>query len=192
MSDHPDGPETARVVWQAAAHLLGYPEGDFWARLPLVRAAAGTRFGPFLDHLARTDRGELAAQYVETFDFRRRCCLYLTYYTDGDTRRRGESLAGLKTRYRAGGWELCEDELPDYLPVILEFAALDPGGAEILRENRAGLELLRLALHECTSPYGSVIDTVCAALPPISGAERAAVARLAGQGPPAESVGVYG
>ncbi|WP_433253596.1 nitrate reductase molybdenum cofactor assembly chaperone [Streptosporangium sp. CA-135522] len=191
MSDHPAGHGGARVVWQAAAHLLAYPKEDFWARLPLVRDAAGGHFGPFLDHLSRVEPGELAAHYVETFDFRRRCCLYLTYYTDGDTRRRGESLARLKARYRAGGWELCEDELPDYLPVMLEFAALDPDGAAILRENRAGLELLRSALHECASPYGSVIDAVCAALPPIGAADRAAVARLAGQGPPAESVGVY-
>ncbi|ACZ84910.1 nitrate reductase molybdenum cofactor assembly chaperone [Streptosporangium roseum] len=192
MSGRPPGPGTDRVVWQAAAHLLAYPEEAFWVRLPLIREAAGARFGPFLDHLARADRGELAAHYVETFDFRRRCCLYLTYYADGDTRRRGESLAALKARYRAGGWELCGDELPDYLPVVLEFAALDPEGAAILRENRAGLELLRLALHECASPYGSVINAVCATLPPISGAERALVTRLSGQGPPAESVGVYG
>ncbi|MGV9776292.1 nitrate reductase molybdenum cofactor assembly chaperone [Streptosporangium sp. NPDC003464] len=190
MSGHPAGHGADRVVWQAAAHLLAYPDEDFWARLPLVRQAAGARFGPFLDHLARVDRGALAAHYVETFDFRRRCCLYLTYYVDGDTRRRGESLAALKVRYRAGGWELCGDELPDYLPVVLEFAALAPDGAAILRDNRAGLELLRLALRECASPYGSVIDAVCATLPPLSGAERALVARLAGQGPPAESVGV--
>ncbi len=186
------GQRKDRVVWQAAAHLLAYPDECFWERLPLVRRAAAPYFGPFLDHLARVGRGELAAHYVEIFDLRRRCCLYLTYYVDGDTRRRGESLARLKVRYRARGWELCGGELPDYLPVLLEFAALEPDGAAVLRENRAGLELLRLALHECASPYGSVADAVCATLPPVDEAERAAVARLAGQGPPTESVGVYG
>ncbi|GAA3098520.1 nitrate reductase molybdenum cofactor assembly chaperone [Streptosporangium carneum] len=181
-----------RVVWQAAAHLLAYPDEHFWERLPLVRAAAGPCFEAFLGHLSRVGRGELAAHYVETFDLRRRCCLYLTYYADGDTRRRGASLARLKVRYRACGWELCGDELPDYLPVMLEFAALEPEGAAVLRDNRAGLELLRLALRECGSPYGSVVEAVCATLPPVDRAERALVARLAGQGPPSESVGVYG
>lgn len=185
-------PRDDRVRWQAAAHLLAYPDERFWERLPLILGAAPPCFGPFLDHLARADHGELAAHYVEIFDLRRRCCLYLTYYADGDTRRRGESLARLKVRYRASGWELCEDELPDYLPVMLEFAALEPDGAAVLREHRAGLELLRLALDECGSPYGTVVDAVCAALPPVGEAERAAVARLAGQGPPSESVGVYG
>ncbi|MEU6999477.1 nitrate reductase molybdenum cofactor assembly chaperone [Nonomuraea sp. NPDC046570] len=179
------------VVRQAAAHLLAYPDEHFRQRLPMIRAAAGRHYADFLREIDRLGAGELAAHYVETFDLRRRCCLYLTYYSDGDTRRRGESLTALKARYRAAGWELCEDELPDYLPVVLEFAALDPAGEEILREHRAGLELLRTALHERRSPYGLLVDTVAATLPPVTDAERAAALLLARQGPPAESVGVY-
>jgi nitrate reductase delta subunit len=179
------------VIWQAAAHLLAYPDERFWRRLPLIEEAAEPHFGEFLSRAAALGPGELAAHYVETFDLQRRCCLYLTYYADGDTRRRGESLAALKRRYRTAGWELMEDELPDFLPVMLEFAALDPSGPALLGEHRAGLELLLAALTERASPYAHVIGTVCAALPPITAAQRAAVMRLAGDGPPAETVGGY-
>ncbi|MGW4791369.1 nitrate reductase molybdenum cofactor assembly chaperone [Nonomuraea sp. NPDC004297] len=183
---------TTAIVWQAAAHLLAYPDERFWRRLPLIREAAEPHFASFLASAADLGPGELAAHYVETFDLQRRCCLYLTYYAHGDTRRRGAALAALKVRYRAAGWELMDDELPDFLPVMLEFAALDPSGVALLREHRAGLELLRTALTERDSPYRHVVGTICAALPPITGAERARAARLAAAGPPAESVGVYG
>ncbi|MFI7466347.1 nitrate reductase molybdenum cofactor assembly chaperone [Nonomuraea sp. NPDC049646] len=179
------------VIWQAAAHLLAYPDERFHRRLPLIREAAEPHFAAFLARIADLDAGDLAAHYVDTFDLRRRCCLYLTYYTDGDTRRRGASLAALKQRYRLAGWELMDDELPDFLPVVLEFAALDPSGVAVLREHRVGLDLLLSALTELDSPYAEVIGVVCAALPPPTAAERAAAHRLAAGGPPAETVGGY-
>jgi nitrate reductase molybdenum cofactor assembly chaperone NarJ/NarW len=179
------------VIWQAAAHLLAYPDERFQHRLPLIKEAAEPHFATFLTRVAAMDPGDLAAHYVETFDLQRRCCLYLTYYTDGDTRRRGASLAALKQRFRAAGWELMDDELPDFLPVMLEFAALDPSGETLLQEHRPGLELLLSALTEKDSPYAEVIATVCAALPPPTPAERAAARRLAAAGPPAETVGGY-
>ncbi|SEG98851.1 nitrate reductase delta subunit [Nonomuraea solani] len=179
------------VIWQAAAHLLAYPDERFWRRLPLIEEAAQPHFGGFLTRATELGPGELAAHYVDTFDLNRRCCLYLTYYADGDTRRRGESLAALKSRYRAAGWEPMEDELPDFLPVLLEFAALDPSGADLLSDHRAGLELLLAALTERDSPYADVVGTLCATLPPITAAQRTRAARLAAAGPPAESVGVY-
>ncbi|MFI7707056.1 nitrate reductase molybdenum cofactor assembly chaperone [Nonomuraea sp. NPDC049480] len=182
---------TKPVIWQAAAHLLAYPDERFWRRLPLIKDAAEPYFAAFLDRAAELGAGELAAHYVETFDLDRRCCLYLTYYTDGDTRRRGESLAALKRRYRAAGWELMEDELPDFLPVVLEFAAVDPAGVALLAEHRVGLELLLAALTERGSPYAHVIGAVCRALPPITAAQRERARRLAAGGPPAETVGGY-
>ncbi|SEU28683.1 transglycosylase family protein [Nonomuraea wenchangensis] len=64
-----------KVLWQAAAHLLAYPDERFWRRLPLIREAAAPYFAPFLDRVAKLGAGELAAHYVETFDLDRRCCL---------------------------------------------------------------------------------------------------------------------
>jgi nitrate reductase delta subunit len=135
---------------------------------------------------------ELAAHFVETFDHRRRCCLYLTYYAHGDTRRRGVALLRFKTAYRRAGLQLAPDELPDHLAVVLEFAATtDPElGRALLLEHRAGVELLRLALEDASSPYVDVLRAVNATLPPLAGSDREAVMRLAAEGPPAEEVGL--
>jgi nitrate reductase delta subunit len=62
----------------------------------------------------------------------------------------------------------------------------------LLREHRAGLELLRLALHDTASPYADLLDAVSATLPDPSPRDREAVLRLAAEGPPAEEVGLEG
>jgi nitrate reductase delta subunit len=156
-----------------------------------LEESVGAPLGRFLDHVARTPLTELAADYVATFDHRRRCCPYLTYYAHGDTRNRGMALLTLKQTYTAAGLRLVDDDLPDHLAVVLEYAATDPqGGAKLLVTHRAGLELLRLALHECHSPWANVLDSVSATLPALGADEQLAVTRLAAQGPPEEQVGL--
>ncbi|MFI5909825.1 nitrate reductase molybdenum cofactor assembly chaperone [Dactylosporangium sp. NPDC051541] len=179
------------AVRQAQSLLLGYPDPVLLQRLPLLRRVADPHLDRFLDHLERTPLPALAADYVATFDHRRRCCLFLTYYTHGDTRNRGMALLRLKQTYAAAGLHLTEEELPDHLAVLLEYAAADPGtGLALLEEHRAGLELLRVALHDAGSPWAAVLDSVSATLSPLPGDQRVAVARLAAQGPPAEQVGL--
>jgi nitrate reductase delta subunit len=184
------------LVWQSASLLLDYPDERMLARRDLLRSAAGALGNPaltrFLDHLDATTLPELAADYVATFDHRKRCCLYLTYYAHGDTRKRGMALLRFKHAYRIAGFALDDSELPDHLGVVLEFAAtIDPKiGRRLLIEHRAGLELLRLALHDAGSPYADVLDAVSATLPALAGRERDAVARLAAEGPPEEEVGL--
>ncbi len=128
---------------------------------------------------------------METFDHRKRCCPYLTYYAHGDTRKRGIALLRLKQTYARAGWRLSDDELPDHLAVVLEFAGAEPiAGYRLLNEHRAGLELLRLSLHDGNSPWAHVLGSVSATLPALAGDDREAVARLAAQGPPEEQVGL--
>lgn len=185
-------------AWQAQSLLLGYPDERLLDRLDLLSQVAatlddavGAPLSRFIARLRETPPGELAASYVDTFDHRRRCCLYLTYYAHGDTRNRGMALLHLKQTYAAAGLHLSDEELPDHLAVVLEYAAAQPGsGRALLLEHRAGLELLRLALHDARSPWAAVLDSVSATLPPLIGDQRAAVARLAAQGPPAEQVGL--
>jgi len=144
-----------------------------------------------IPHAPSTPLPELAADYVATFDHRKRCCLFLTYYAHGDTRKRGMSLLSLKQTYAAAGLRPVDDELPDHLAVVLEYAATQPGnGRALLIEHRAGLELLRLALHDTGSPWADILDSVSATLPPLPGDQREAVAKLAAQGPPEEQVGL--
>ena len=185
--------------WQAASVLLAYPDGSLTDRLPLIRRVADSLPGPvaepmtrFVEHAARTPLTELATHYVETFDHRRRCCLYLTYYEHGDTRNRGVALLKLKNTYRLAGLELDDGELPDHLGVVLEYAAAvdDERGRKLLLGHRAGIELLRLALDDAGSPYVDVLRSITATLPPMAGSDRDAVRRLAAGGPPQEEVGL--
>jgi nitrate reductase delta subunit len=145
-----------------------------------------------LDHLGATPLPEVQQHYVETLDLKRRCSLYLTYYTHGDTRKRGVALLRFKSVYRDAGLVMGDDELPDYLPVVLEFAATADAaaGEQLLLDHRGGVELLRLALLEEGSPYAAALQAVCATLPPLRGDDEQAVRRLAAEGPPAEEVGL--
>ncbi|WP_232822640.1 nitrate reductase molybdenum cofactor assembly chaperone [Glycomyces dulcitolivorans] len=185
------------VIRQAAAMLLCYPDQAFRDRLPLVKAAveeqerseANEALKAFCTYAAAKTDLELGEEYVRTFDLERRRALHLTYYTDGDTRRRGHALARIKEIYGACGWRLDAAELPDHLAVVLEFAARGnrEEGERLLVRFQPGIELLRAALTG--SPYAAVLDAVAATLPPPDEARREAT-RLAAAGPPAEDVGL--
>jgi len=192
-------PEQLTIVWQSVSLLLDYPDEAVLARAELVRSAAlrlppaiGDSIREFLGHLESTPLSELQADYVETFDNRRRCNLFLTYFAHGDTRKRGMALLRFKQTYLGAGFELDDAELPDHLCVVLEFAAtIDRDlGRQLMLDHRAGLELLRLSLRDMSSPWASLIDAVTATLPPLRGEERDAVRRLAAEGPPEEEVGL--
>ena len=192
-------PDQLTVVWQSASLLLDYPDDRTLARADLIRAACrtlplsiATPLGAFLDHLESTPLPLLQADYVETFDSRRRCNLFLTYFAHGDTRKRGMALLRFKQTYLASGFELDEAELPDHLCVVLEYAATVDRvrGRSLMLDHRAGLELLRISLRDLASPWASVVDAVTATLPPLHGDERDAVRRLAAEGPPEEEVGL--
>ncbi|MGX1762687.1 nitrate reductase molybdenum cofactor assembly chaperone, partial [Streptomyces lydicus] len=107
-------------------------------------------------------------------------------------RKRGMALLRFKHAYRQAGAELDDTELPDHLPVVLEFAAtVDPvGGERLLGEHVPVLELLRLSLADSGSPYADVLAAVLATLPPPTTADRRRIAELAAQGPPEEEVGL--
>ncbi|MBX7445099.1 MULTISPECIES: nitrate reductase molybdenum cofactor assembly chaperone [unclassified Arthrobacter] len=188
-----------RVVYLAAAWCLSYPDPELVARVPLMRAAlnefdgALPDFAPVLDLLERTPAMDLQAQYVSEFDLGRRHALHLSYWTDGDTRRRGEVLAAFKEAYRRSDVLVDLDgELPDYLPMVLEYAArVDfAAGHELLASYRPSLEMLRLGLLRDGLPQARILAAVCATLPGKSPQDEQAVMRMAGLGPPTEAVGL--
>ena len=200
-AESPLSPEQRRAVWACASWLIEYPREDLLARIGAMRQIAATlphaaREGlvSALDAIEGQDLLSLQETYVDTFDTRRRGCLYLTYFSQGDTRRRGLALVRIKQDFRAAGVEVSDDELPDHLGVVLEFAAGHDAarGEKILRQNRPGLELLRLHLQEIGSPWAGVLVAVCATLPPLDLADHDAVMRLAAEGPAEETVGLDG
>lgn len=187
------------VAWQAASLLLGYPDEELLGRLELIRGASlelpehvGGPLRACVVQLDGAALGDLEADYVDTFDTRRRHTLFLTYFAHGDTRKRGMALLRFKQTYLASGFELIDTELPDHLCVVLEYAATvdHEQGRQLLLDHRAGLELLRLSLAEAGSRWAGAVEAVTATLPPLHGDEREAVRRLAAEGPPEEEVGL--
>jgi nitrate reductase delta subunit len=183
--------------YKLASVLLQYPTMAVLDGIAVLEAeaahqprAAAAGFGQFLRWLRATPSDQVAQHYVATFDLRRRCTLDLTYYRYGDTRKRGMALLTFKAAYRAAGFEPAEDELPDYLPLVLDFAALHPRGEKLLHAHRADLELLRRALRQAETPYASVIDGLCALLPAMRKPDLATVMKAWVDGPPTEEVGL--
>ena len=190
------------TVHMAASLLLDYPAEDaLKARLEAVEAAlTGPDAPPAavaapVEEFVATARSwgarVLAEHYVETFDRRRRCCLYLTYYAVGDTRHRGAALLAFKQAL-AAGYEMAADELPDYLPVVLELSARsgDEIAQTLLSSHREGIEVLRSALVDAGSPYAHLVEAISMTLPEIDAATADRVRALVAAGPPTETVGV--
>ncbi|QDP99023.1 nitrate reductase molybdenum cofactor assembly chaperone [Microlunatus elymi] len=198
----PKTSQADRLIRQAASWALSYPDEDVSARLPqLVEVMDELPPGEGRDAMLRFLRTWIDVpadrrrrDYIELFDLDRNYALHLSYWTDGDTRRRGQALADIKQLYRTSGFLLTDDqELPDHLTIVLEFAAVvDPqAGSRLLQDYRPSLELIRLALADRGSPFADVLVAVCSTLPGESPKDRAAVQALAGP-PPIEAVGLEG
>ncbi|MGV0815809.1 nitrate reductase molybdenum cofactor assembly chaperone [Mycolicibacterium boenickei] len=188
-----------RVVWRLTALLLDYPTAETAGLVDQLAAATAELpesvrlpLKEFLRQFGETDAIQRASNYVETFDMRRRSSLHLTYYAYGDTRKRGMALLRFKHAYRQAGIEIGDAELPDYLPMVLEFAAMidQVQGERLLAEHVPVLELLRLSLQDNGSYYAGLLAAVLATLPPVNTADRRRIEQLAAEGPPDEEVGL--
>jgi nitrate reductase delta subunit len=193
---------TARAhTQQVCSLLLQYPEealvdlaseiGEVVTALPNETSVP---LGDFLDYLATTPLIDVQRHFVATFDMRRKCSPYLTYWTYGDTRNRGMALLHFKEAYREAGITIDEQELPDHLAVVLEFAAchdVELGNA-LLAEHRGVIALLHQALVDAETPYANVLEAVLATTSALTPEDELLMKQLALTGPPTESVGMAG
>jgi len=116
----------------------------------------------FILALNNKDREEVVEQYISTFDFNENTNLYLTYAKLKDERKRGEVLAELKNLYMDAGLYMYNDELPDYLPLVLEFIAVAPENLteQIYQQFKPALEILQEELRKIDSPYIALITAI--------------------------------
>lgn len=189
-----------RVVHQVASLCLSYPDAALFSKIGLVRAAldeinceaTAEPLRRFVGHLAATDQVAMGREYAEVFDLSSKRTLYLSYWTDGDTRRRGAALGEFKQLYRDSGFLVdLAGELPDHLPIVLEFCArADPViGVAVLTRYRVAIELIRFGLLDRGTPYADVLESVCATLPGAPPADRAAALAMR-PAIPVETVGL--
>jgi nitrate reductase delta subunit len=174
--------------------LMQYPTVALFEGLPLLAELTlqtprkvREHVSTFVQWLGYTSPDDVARHYVNTFDLRKRCALYLTYYRYGDTRNRGMALIEFKNAYRTAGFTPDEYELPDYLPMVLDFAALYERGQRLLHGHRSDLELLRRALEDAqhVAADRGECGVVEERRPPL---QRPLLLQLGGPGRPAELV----
>ncbi len=154
------------------ALLLGYPDAQLCAYLPDMRAALQeehalppprmAELDALIATLGRKGVLEAEAEYVELFDRGRATSLHLFEHVHGDSRDRGPAMIDLTKTYEQAGLFLGEDELPDFLPVVLEFAStLEPRQArEFLSEMAHIFNAIFAALQKRDSPYAAVLGAL--------------------------------
>lgn len=183
----------------AASLLLAYPDDRLMGQLDSIASVADelpVKFREpireFLTFLHDTPINLVQEHFVQIFDMKRKACPYLSYWTDGDTRNRGRAILRFKQAYLEAGYELGNEELPDHLSVVLEFAAVGDSltGDALLAEHQEAIHLLRDALAKLNSSYVHVLDIVIATLPQLTPHVRERMAHIAASGPPTESVGL--
>jgi nitrate reductase molybdenum cofactor assembly chaperone NarJ/NarW len=161
-------PHTLRVL----ARLLSYPDaglrehaGELVQALAREAALSGERvgeIGQLLHRLSRRPALAVEAEFVELFDRGRSTSLHLFEHVHGDSRDRGPAMIDLIKTYEQAGLMLREDELPDHLSVLLEYASTQPPreARELLGETAHILRAIFSALHKKGSPYASVLAAV--------------------------------
>ena len=166
------GDPAPRHTLRALARLLSYPDAALRTSLPALREAlhAEARLTQCrldeLDHLIeslrRSEGLDVEGSYVELFDRGRSTSLHLFEHVHGDSRDRGPAMIDLHQTYEAAGLYLGTDELPDYLPVVLEYTSTQPRaeGRAFLAEMAHILNALSTALTSRRSHYAAVIAAV--------------------------------
>jgi len=154
-------PTSVRLTLRALGYLLSYPDAQLRSVMPQLidalqveQALTPERMAELeavCQHLAAIDPLEAEARYVDKFE-----------HVHGDSRDRGPALIDLLQTYDKAGLKFEAEELPDHLPVVLEFASTQPVevAREFLGEMAHILNALFSALVARNSPYASVIAAV--------------------------------
>ena len=165
-------PVPASGTLRVLAALLGYPDETMRAHLAEMRgilrdecALSAARQGELqalIGSLERNDPLDIEADYVQLFDRGRATSLHLFEHVHGDSRDRGPAMIDLAQTYEKAGLYLASDELPDYLPVVLEFVSTQPAreACTFLGEIAHIVNALFNALRQRESAYASVFGAL--------------------------------
>ncbi|WP_238883784.1 nitrate reductase molybdenum cofactor assembly chaperone [Clostridium sp. YIM B02551] len=154
-----------KKVYLITSFLLRYPDNNWFIELKEIKneiEEEGNKkewsevlsFINYVENIMELDLQEL---YVSTFDFTNMTPLNLSYFKYKEDRDRGMGLLNIKEKYRKAGFEMVENELPDFLPLILEFSALSLNN-EILMEYKESIYEMFLKLRREGNPYNKVFN----------------------------------
>lgn len=165
-------PQNASISLRVFARLLSYPDHELRYALNDMRIALQSEnaltadrlaeLNTFIANLERADELQVEADYVELFDRGRATSLHLFEHVHGDSRDRGPAMIDLAQTYEKAGLYLTPEEMPDYLPVVLEFVSTQPPreARAFLGEIAHILNTLFNALQKRDSAYACVLGAL--------------------------------
>lgn len=160
------------VTYRALSILLRYPTPEVAQAAPeavaalrqedLLPGSIVQRLDRLADDLASMDAYDAQARYVDLFDRTRSLSLHLYEHVHGESRDRGQAMVELLKLYSSRGLELTAKELPDHLPVFLEFLATQSKAeaATLLGQAAHVIEALRERLQKRKSIYAGAFDAL--------------------------------
>jgi len=161
-----------RKTLKVLSALLTYPTAELQAAVPEMRAVLDTesrlprknreRLDRILEEIAGGDLYDLQERYVLLFDRTRSLSLHLFEHVHGESRDRGQAMVDLKALYERHGLYMSSSELPDHLPLFLEFLSeiAEAEAQELIEETSHVLEAIRQRLKKRKSAYSSVFSCV--------------------------------
>jgi len=162
--------EEKRYLVKLLAILLQYPDEKLIRSLgelkeaveEIPQAEQRERCENFLDYLCDRPLISLQEEYTTTFDLNPSTCLNLTYHRWGDARERGRALVGFHHLYHSIGYESSGGELPDYLPLVLEFVSINRRLKQLsfLAQYADQVENIWSRLKESGSSYAGLFEIV--------------------------------
>ena len=176
------------LTFKVLAALLVYPEQELIESLDEMAAvleaegavpkAERHALDGLMADLGSSDLMDAQARYVALFDQSRSLSLYLYEHSHGESRDRGQAMVDLLNHYRANGLEPGTSELPDFLPLFLEFLSTRPPGEAraLLGQAVEVVTLLRARLERRGAPYAAVFRVIEALAP--SRANEAAIREI--------------
>lgn len=153
---------------KALSLILSYPTAELQGAMPEIggvlaaesrlTAAARRDLRPLVEALAGRDLYDLQEDYVMLFDRSRTLSLNLFEHVHGESRDRGEAMVSLVETYREGGFDPISTDLPDHLPVLLEFLATRPApdAREMLADAAHIFATLAKRLEKRENPYAAI------------------------------------
>jgi nitrate reductase delta subunit len=173
--------DTQTLTLKALAVLLCYPTVEMQQALPEIESALSaenllvdsqlTVVKQLILNFQQTELLELQENYVASFDRGRALSLHLFEHIHGESRARGQAMVDLMDMYQSHGFEMNAHELPDYIPLFLEFLSQRPHAeaVDLLAETSAVLQVLAERLESRDSPYYVLFDAMLM----LAGKERA-------------------
>lgn len=154
------------------SHVLRYPTQELQQAAPellamleldgVLEGGQIEKLNPLVEALIEEELLDLQERYVGLFDRGRAVSLHLFEHVHGESRDRGQAMVDLRNRYEAQGLEITANELPDYLPMFLEYLSCLPSQQILGELAQPGIILHALAerLVERDTPYAGAMQVL--------------------------------